>query len=174
MFQLRTERPADAPAIEALLDRAFGPDRTAKASYRFRRGVAPVAAFARVAVAEGDGRIVGTIRYWPVDVDGTRALLLGPLGVAPALAGRGIGRALMRASLAAVHAEPVPCAVLLVGDPGYYRPLGFVTAPATTVMPGEDPARLMVDGTGPPPPAGTLQPTAATAARPRPRPAVAG
>lgn len=157
MFHLREETPADAPAIEALLDRAFGADRFAKASYAYRRGVPPVDVFARVAVAE-DGHIVGTIRYWPVVIDGTPALLLGPLGVEPSRKGRGIGRALMRDSLAAVRAAAETRAVLLVGDPGYYRPLGFAPAPATTVMPGEDPARLMVDTGGPPSPAGTLAP----------------
>jgi predicted N-acetyltransferase YhbS len=170
MFHLRQERPADAPAIEALLDRAFGPDRTAKASYAYRRGVPPVAALARVAVAER-GPVVGTIRYWPVAVDGTPALLLGPLGVEPTLTGRGIGRALLRDSLAAVRAADAPRAVLLVGDPGYYRPLGFEIAPATTVMPGEDPARLMVDAAGPPPPAGTLAPRRVDAGSARERPA---
>ncbi len=164
MFHLRSEAPADAPAIDQLLDRAFGPERTAKASYAFRAGVPPERDLARVAVAADDGRLVGTIRYWPVVVGDGVALLLGPLGVEPALKGRGIGRALLRDSLARVRARPEPPAVLLVGDPGYYGPLGFVTAPATTVMPGEDPARLMVDAGGTPPPAGTLRPRRAAPA----------
>jgi predicted N-acetyltransferase YhbS len=157
MFQLRAETPADAPAIENLLDRAFGPDRFAKASYAFRDGVPAVADLARVAVAAADGRLVGTIRYWPVAVDDAPALLLGPLGVEPTLKGRGIGRALLAASLAAVRGSPAPPAVLLVGDARYYGPLGFEPAPATTVMPGEDPARLMVDAAGTPAPPGTLR-----------------
>ncbi len=103
MFELRCQLPADLPAIEALLDRTFGPDRHRKASYAFRRGVGDVARFARVAV--DDGRLVGTIRYWPVTIAGTPALLLGPLGVEPELRGRGIGRALVRTSLAAVRGE---------------------------------------------------------------------
>ena len=168
MFHLRAETPADAPAIDQLLDRAFGPDRTAKASYAFRAGVPPVGDLARVAVAADGGRVVGTIRYWPVAVGDAAALLLGPLGVEPVLKGRGIGRALLRDSLARVRARPAPPAVLLVGDAAYYGPLGFVTAPATTVMPGEDPARLMVDAAGSPPPAGTLGPWRARRAADRP------
>lgn len=170
MFHLRAETPADAPAIEQLLDRAFGPDRTAKASYAFRDGVPPERDLARVAVAATDGRVVGTIRYWPVVVGDAAALLLGPLGVEPVLKGRGIGRALLRDSLARVRARPAPVAVLLVGDAAYYGPLGFVPAPATTVMPGEDPARLMVDAGASPPPAGTLRPARAVRAADRRNP----
>ena len=80
MFHLRAETPGDAPAIERLLDQAFGPERTAKASYACRAGVAPVGELARVAVTAGDDRLVGTIRYWPVAVGEGLALLLGPLG----------------------------------------------------------------------------------------------
>lgn len=172
MFHLRAEAPADGPAIEQLLDRAFGPERFAKPSYVWRDGVPAVAELARVAVAADGGRLVGTIRYWPVAVGDGAALLLGPLGVEPARRGRGIGRALLRASLAAVRARAVPPAVLLVGDPAYYGPLGFARAPATTIMPGEDPARLLVDAAGPPPPAGTLARWPA-AARPAPAPTAA-
>ncbi|NBB69403.1 MAG: GNAT family N-acetyltransferase [Alphaproteobacteria bacterium] len=154
MFHLRAEAPGDGPAIEQLLDRAFGPERRAKASYALRDGVPAVAELARVAVTADGGRLVGTVRYWPIAVGEDAALLLGPLGVEPARRGRGIGRALLRASLAAVRAR----AVLLVGDPAYYGPLGFAPAPPTTIMPGEDPARLLVDAAGPPPPAGTLRP----------------
>jgi predicted N-acetyltransferase YhbS len=170
MFHLRAETPADAPAIERLLDRAFGPDRFAKPSYAFRDGVAPVPDLAQVAVAADDGRLLGTIRYWPVAVGDGAALLLGPLGVEPALKGRGIGRALLHASLTRVRARPAPPAVLLVGDPVYYAPLGFAVASPTTVMPGEDPARLMVHVAGTPAPPGTLRRSRATlraAGRPR-------
>jgi predicted N-acetyltransferase YhbS len=158
MFQLRAETPADPPAIEELLDRAFGSNRRAKASYAFRRDVEPVRELAVVATATADGRLVGTLRYWPVAVGDARALLLGPLGVEPGLRGRGIGRALLTAGREAVGALPDRPPVLLVGDAGYYGPLGFAPAAPGTVMPGEDPARLMVDTRTAPPPAGRLRP----------------
>ncbi|MBL8698727.1 MAG: N-acetyltransferase [Alphaproteobacteria bacterium] len=144
-FVLSPERAEDAPAIEALLDRAFGADRRSKRSYSYRQGCASLPEL-RLTARDGDGRLVGTIRYWPLVVrQGRRrrpALLLGPLAVEPSLAGRGIGRALVRESLdrarAAGHAL-----VLLVGDVAYYGQFGFEpAAPRGFVMPGESPARL--------------------------------
>ena len=38
MYKILRERPADAGDIEQLLDLAFGPDRLAKTSYRYRDG----------------------------------------------------------------------------------------------------------------------------------------
>ena len=43
MITIQAERPQDGPAIEALLDAAFGPGRERKTVYRLRRGVPPVA-----------------------------------------------------------------------------------------------------------------------------------
>ena len=56
MFSITTERAEDGPAIENLLDRAFGPGRTNKLSYRYRRDVAPVAGLSLVARG-----LIGTI-----------------------------------------------------------------------------------------------------------------
>lgn len=176
-FALDSERPADAAAIEALLDAAFGADRRAKRSYSYRQGCASDAAL-RLVARDGDGRVVGTIRYWPIVVRKGRrrtpALLLGPLAVDPSLKGKGIGRALVRESLALAE-EAGHRLVLLVGDGAYYRQFGFEPAsPRGFVMPLESPARLQVRtlgdaafGGG-----GTLEPVvagAAPAVRPRAR-----
>lgn len=142
-LSLTPERPADADAIEALLDAAFGAGRLAKTSYRYREGVAPVAGLSLVA-REGD-RLVGSIRYWPVRIGqaGTPALLLGPLAIAPDRQGTGIGRALMGATLE-MAARTGHRLVLLVGDLPYYRRFGFEpAAPRGLVMPGEKPDRLL-------------------------------
>ncbi|TVQ38589.1 MAG: N-acetyltransferase [Geminicoccaceae bacterium] len=140
MCTYRQEAPADLPAIERLLDQAFGPDRHKKASYAFRRGVPNVPDLARVAVDHA-GRLVGTIRFWPIRVGGVPSLLLGPLGVEPRRRGEGIGRTLIRDTLA-LAAEDGARSVFLVGDPAYYRPLGFWPAGAAVRMPHESPARL--------------------------------
>jgi len=143
MFHLTTERPEDGPAIETLLDRAFGPDRHAKNSYRYRADTAPVPSLSRVARADSDGRILGTIRYWPVAIAGHAALLLGPVAAEPALKGRGIGVALIRDTLDAA-AWMNATRIVLVGDIGYYRRFGFAAAaPMGLSMPGENPQRLL-------------------------------
>lgn len=143
MFHLTTERPDDGPAIEALLDKAFGPDRQSKISYRYRHEAPPVAPLSRVARADADGRLLGTIRYWDIAIGHANALLLGPIAVEPSLKGRGIGVALMRDTLDAAawmgHSR-----VVLVGDIGYYARFGFApAAPLGLAMPGEKPERLL-------------------------------
>jgi len=140
MLRIRPERPADRPAIEALFDRTFGPDRHAKVSYRYRTGLPPVRALCFV--ARLDGRLVGAVRFWPVRLDRRPALLLGPLAIDPVLHGRGIGRTLVRLALTRARALGWDL-VFLVGDPPYYRRFGFRPVPPGIVMPGEDPARLM-------------------------------
>ena len=143
MFHLTTERPDDGPAIEALLDRAFGPGRESKISYRYRQDVPPIGPLSRVARADADGRLLGTIRYWEVTLGRAHALLLGPIAVEPELKGRGIGVALMRDTLDAA-AWMGYSRVVLVGDIGYYARFGFVPgAPLGLVMPGEKPERLL-------------------------------
>jgi predicted N-acetyltransferase YhbS len=140
------EQPEDAPAIEALLDEAFGSDRLRKQSYRYRTGVAPVAELCLV--ARDRGRVVGTVRYWPVVIVGEPgikpALLLGPIGVAADRRSERIGDKLMRESLRRADALG-PGIVLLVGDLSYYGRFGFrPAAPRGIRMPGEQPERLQV------------------------------
>ncbi len=143
--RLRAETPQDTAAIEALLDRSFGRDRQRKTSYRYRAQVGPVPSLTQV--AEVGGQLVGSIRYWPVliareDAEDS-ALLLGPLGIAPNLQGRGIGRALVGHTLAQAR-DAGHRLVFLVGDPAYYGRLGFRPAgPRGYRMPGEDPGRLL-------------------------------
>ena len=149
MFHLTTERPDDAAAIETLLDRAFGADRSSKASYRYRFRITPVRGLSWVArdgAASAPGSIVGSIRYWPVRVGaaGEPALLLGPLAVDPDRHGAGIGAALT------FHTLDLACwgnhrLVLLVGDHRYYGRFGFrPAAPLGFVMPDEQPHRLLM------------------------------
>jgi predicted N-acetyltransferase YhbS len=132
MFTFTTERPEDGPAIEELLDTAFGPFRDSKISYRYRTSVAPVDHL-RLVARDADDAIIGTIRYWPILIGHAArpGLLLGPLAVDGGKRTRGIGAA----------------RVLLVGDPAYYGRFGFVpAAPLGIVMVGENPARLQALG----------------------------
>ncbi len=131
------------PAVEKLVADAFGPDRFAKTVYRLRDGVEPDASLSLVAI-EG-GEVVGTLRFWPVEIDGqVPALLLGPLVAAPGLQGQGIGGKLMHEGLARAAAQGHRI-VVLVGDEPYYRRFGFTRALARRLeLPGwVDPARFL-------------------------------
>ncbi len=125
-WQIRSEGPQDAAAVEALNAAAFGPGRFAKSAYRLREGVAPVAELGFVAIENGVLR--GSVRFWPIRVAGTEALLLGPLAVQSDQRGRGIGIALMQAGIEAAHNGPWPF-ILLVGDEPYYTRAGFARLP---------------------------------------------
>ena len=123
MATIRHEKPIDIAAREALLDEAFGAGRAAKTAERLREGRLPAHGLSFVATEHG--RVVGTVRLWHVAPGGGQpALLLGPLAVAAAHRGRGIGTALMRRALREAR-QLGHGAVLLVGDAPYYGRFGF-------------------------------------------------
>jgi predicted N-acetyltransferase YhbS len=121
--EIRQEKHIDHDAREALLDRAYGPERFTKCSQRLREDRLPAGGLSFVAT-EGS-RIVGTVRLWNVSAGpGRAALLLGPLAVDPAHRSQGIGGKLMRHAIAAARMRGHR-AILLVGDPEYYERFGF-------------------------------------------------
>lgn len=143
-YEILPERPSDAALIEPLLDRTFGPERTKKTVYRLREASEPVPELRFVAVDES-GRLLASLRFWPILIGTRAALLLGPLAVEPTLQGRGIGRALVRHGLAeAKHHGHRICVV--VGEPEYYGPYGFTSAvPYRLALPGPvEPHRFQV------------------------------
>jgi predicted N-acetyltransferase YhbS len=125
-WTIRPERPEDAPLVDALNQRAFGPGRFAKSAYRLREGVDPVAALSFVAVEEG--RLCGSVRFWPIVIGATPALMLGPLAVEEDLRGRGVGVALMERGIEAARREG-HTAMILIGDEPYYARVGFSRLP---------------------------------------------
>lgn len=78
-------------------------------------------------IAELDGSVVGHVCLTYGDLDGFPVLGLGPIGVLPSVQARGVGSALMHASLGAADALDEPLVVLL-GDVGYYSRFGFAAA----------------------------------------------
>lgn len=155
LFTFSPLADADPPAIEALLDAAFGADRHRRTAYRLRKGVRPVAGLSWAALAPG-GSLAGVVQSWPVRLDApgeaTPMVLVGPVAVAPALQRAGLGQALMRRMLAGWDGG-LP--LVLIGDPEYYGRFGF-SAEATGgwQLPGPvERRRLLARGNGRPLPA---------------------
>ncbi|MEO0484819.1 MAG: N-acetyltransferase [Pseudomonadota bacterium] len=141
MYRLTEERAEDWWEVEALLDTCFGPGREGLSSYRLREGVPRVAALCLTA-RDGDDILAGAIRYWPIRVGESRALLLGPIAVHPTRQGEGLGGLLMESSLDA--ARTVGWArVLLVGDAPYYGRFGFRRLDLVTMPPPTNPERVL-------------------------------
>ncbi len=143
-FEILPQRPQDHEHFDSLLDRAFGADRLGKTVYRLRDGVEDLADLRFVAV-DPDGVLLASLRFWPVLIEATPAILLGPLAVEPVLQGQGIGRALLRHGLDAARRLGHRICVV-VGEPEYYAPYGFVNAAAAgLILPGPvDPRRFQV------------------------------
>lgn len=139
---IRPEHPDDADAIERLHARAFGPGRYARTAFRLREGSEHRADLS--VTASVGSFLVGSVRMAPVVAGGVGFQALGPLAVDPSFGGRGVGTALMRASLAAAEAAGEGL-VILVGDAPFYARFGFAPVPPEHLtLPGPvDPARFL-------------------------------
>lgn len=119
---IRAETPFDAAAIERVVMDAFGPGRFAKTAERLREGSAPAAGW----LALAGGRVVGTVRLWPVTVGEVEALFLGPIAVQADARSAGVGAMLVEAALEMAQVQGRN--VLLVGDLPYFGRFGFEVA----------------------------------------------
>ena len=126
-LRIRREEPGDIPQLHALVHAAFEQAALADLLDRLRDDGALL--LSHVALL-GD-ELVGQAAYSFVSVaDGAQTCrfpALGPIGVAPAHQGRGIGSALIRAGLDAMRADGHGL-LFLVGSPRYYPRFGFVPA----------------------------------------------
>ena len=130
-WDIRHERPEDAPLVDALNAESFGPGRFAKSAYRLREGVHAVAELSFVATEGGAFR--GSVRFWPVMIGAEKVLLLGPLAVQSDQRGRGIGIALMKKGIETARAGGHG-AIVLVGDEPYYSRVGFAKLPPGRII----------------------------------------
>jgi predicted N-acetyltransferase YhbS len=137
------EKADDAPAIERLHERTFGPGRYARSAFRIREGRGHLLALSFT--ARIGSLLVGSVRLTPIAIGETPALLLGPLTVEPPFRTRGVGTALIERALKEAKAAKYKL-VVLVGDEPFYAKSGFKRIPKGQVkMPGPvDPARLLV------------------------------
>ncbi|WP_254600966.1 GNAT family N-acetyltransferase [Caulobacter sp. S45] len=136
------ERPQDSAAVDALIDLAFGPGRFAKTAERLREGAR---AHSKMSVCAwmGDG-LAGAVRLWPARLGGHQVVFLGPIAVEKTLRHRGLGAELVDQACARARAAGEQV-VILVGDLGFFGPLGFQPVPAGLVVPPGpvDPRRLL-------------------------------
>jgi len=142
-FEIRHETDGDQPVLSQLATEAFGPGRFTRSAYRVREGIPPVSGLSLCGVL--DGRLIGGVRFTAIRVgDLAGGVLLGPLIVEPAVAGKGFGKALVKEGLAQAQAHGFSF-VLLVGDMPYYGRFGFQQVPPGQItLPGPvDPARLL-------------------------------
>ncbi len=130
-FTIRPEQPEDVGIVAMLSARAIGPGRFARTAYRIREGTNPAVGLSLVA-EYADG-VVGAIQFTEITIGGNEgALLLGPLVVAPEMAGLGCGKALIAAGLNAAR-DLGHQLVLLVGDLAYYEKSGFRPCPRGSI-----------------------------------------
>jgi len=139
---LRRDLPADEAAVLAVHRAAFarppsgahGPAEVAEARLvQELHNDGSVIPGLSLAATAGD-EIVGHVVCSRGSIDGRPAAGLGPLGVLPGYQRRGVGLALMHGVLAAADALDEP-AILLLGNPGYYRRFGFLPAESLGVLP---------------------------------------
>ena len=122
----------DPALVEALLDRAFEPERHTRTAYKVREGTDWLPGLSFAALDENE-HLVGTIQCWPVALTDTAGrahpmIMVGPVAVEPSLQGLGYGQALVTAALAALDPR-APLPQVMIGDPEYYgRFWGFSNA----------------------------------------------
>jgi putative acetyltransferase len=130
-ISVRLETPGDEPGIRRVHEAAFpGPEEAAIVD-EIRR-LAP-AGWQSIVAIDPAGTIVGHVLLSPCSIEGGadervgEVLALGPIGVLPAVQFRGVGSALVHASVSLAVARGVP-AIVLLGQPGYYPRFGFASA----------------------------------------------
>jgi predicted N-acetyltransferase YhbS len=138
-----TEDPSHDDVIELINEEAFGPGRFTRAAARIREQGPHTRSLSYV--CEDNGEVIASVRMTPVNAGSVKGHLLGPLAVRPSHKNIGIGRELVRIAVAAARRAGSE-AVILVGDPPYYGPLGFEkVAYGALEFPGPvDPGRVLV------------------------------
>lgn len=137
---VRPEQPGDEAAIRQLTVAAFaGAAHADGTEHLIVDALRAAGQLTLSLVVEDGGEIVGHVALSPVAIsDGTTGWHgLGPISVAPARQGQGIGRLLMDAALAGLRDAGAQGCVLL-GDPAFYGRFGFVARPGL-VLPGVPP-----------------------------------
>lgn len=149
-FFLRTEAPADADELDAMIRAAFaGNPHSRQTEADIVRQLRKVGDMALSLVAQSGqpdspGALVGQIVFTRVAIDGGACdwFGLGPLAVLPYRQGAGVGGELVRQGLRALQQQGAAGCVVL-GEPGYYGRFGFRSTPALQLL-GAQPGCFLV------------------------------
>lgn len=130
-MMIREETDSDNEAIERVTTAAFENHPYSRGTEPFIiRALRAAGALPLSLVAEVEGRVVGHVAFSPVEIAGRSCgwYGLGPVSVLPGLQRQGIGKSLILEGLSRLKRSGAKgCA--LVGDPEYYKRLGFRNLP---------------------------------------------
>ncbi|MCM2438401.1 N-acetyltransferase [Agrobacterium vitis] len=138
-----TEDASHDAIIELINAEAFGPGRFTRAAARIREQGPHDRTLSFVCADKGE--TIASVRMTPVLAGTVKGHMLGPLAVRPSHKCLGIGRELVRIAIEAARRNGSE-AVILIGDPPYYMPLGFEKIAYNALsFPGPvDPGRVLV------------------------------
>ncbi|GHC65501.1 GNAT family N-acetyltransferase [Limoniibacter endophyticus] len=125
------ETPAHDAEIDLIHHHAFGPGRFTRAASKIRENGPHDRSLSFVTLHQG--HVIASVRLVPIGAGKGRGLMLGPLAVCPEFKNLGIGRKLMVIAMEAAKAAGHGV-IILVGDPPYYGPFGYVKIPAGQVQ----------------------------------------
>jgi putative acetyltransferase len=129
-FFIRSEIPADIPAIFNVNLQAFGQDGEARLVRALRDDGDTIPGLSLVAVY--NGKIIGHILFAPISIESedahVPAVALAPLSVCLEHQCQGVGSILVEEGLKACR-QLGHRIVVVVGHPTYYPRFGFTTAP---------------------------------------------
>ena len=123
---IRTEIPVDAAGIDRLLRSAFPTGAEADLVQELREdGLLTLG----VVATDDEGGVVGYVAFCPVDIQGEDRNWVGlaPLAVEASLRKQGLGQQLVYEGLDSLN-EFGYAAVVVLGEPAYYRRFGFKPA----------------------------------------------
>lgn len=126
-FAIREESADDLEAIDVVTRDAFRTHPFSRQTeHRIVRALRAAGALSLSLVATVDGDAIGHAAFSPVSIDGASGVWwgLGPVSVTPVRQRSGVGSALIRRGLRRLAERGVAGCVVL-GDPAYYRRLGF-------------------------------------------------
>lgn len=126
---IRVETPADYPAVQQVLQAAFGRNDEAILVENLRQQ--PDFLPALSLVAEIQGAVVGHILFSLISIEGVqhrhRSLALAPVAVLPQWQNQGVGRRLIEEGLAIARQQAFQ-SVIVLGHALYYPRFGFQPA----------------------------------------------